>query len=420
MRVNFREHRILFLLANRNDESSADHRSGSSNVRQETIGCSHVNHLNNAGASLMPDAITKSMVEHLTLESQIGGYEAAAKRNEELAKLYASAATLLNAKPTNIAFTANATDAFTRALSSIPFRSGDVILTSNDDYISNQIQYLSLQKRLGIRIERAQSLPTGGVDLNDLERKLKQHHPKLVAITHIPTNSGLVQPVYEIGEIVAKYDTVFLLDACQSVGQLPMDVKRIKCDFLSATSRKFLRGPRGAGFLYVSDKALEAGLEPLFLDMRGAEWVEKDQYVPRADATRFEDWEFAYALQIGTRVAMDYAQRIGIDRIWNRVHQLADFTRTELTQLAGVRVLDRGPELGGLVTFTTPADGPDKLVSGLLKRGINSVASYRGYAVIDFDDKAVQWAVRLSPHYFNTVEEIRSAVRAVDEINRQG
>lgn len=387
--------------------------------RQETIGCQHVNHLNNAGASLMPDVVTKAIVDHIELEAKVGGYEAAGRRSDELPKLYASVAKLLGTKPTNIAFTANATDSFTRALSSISFANGDVILTSNDDYISNQIQYLSLQKRFAIKIERAISAPGGGVDLNDFESKLKKHRPKLVAITHIPTNSGLVQPVRAIGDIVSKYDTLFLLDACQSVGQLPLDVAALKCDFLSATSRKFLRGPRGAGFLYVSDKVLNSGMEPMFLDMRGAEWVEKDTYIPRADATRFEDWEFAYALQLGTQVAVDYALNIGVSRIWDRVRELAAFTRRELSKLPGVRVLDRGPELGALVTFTTSASGPDRLVAELMKRGINTVASYRNYAVIDYDDKAVKWAVRISPHYFNTVEEIQSAVRAIDEINRQ-
>lgn len=367
----------------------------------------------------MPDVVTKAIVDHIELEARVGGYEAAARRSDELPKLYKSVAKLLGTKPTNIAFTANATDSFTRALSSIPFANGDVILTSNDDYISNQIQYLSLQKRFGIRIERAISAPSGGVDLTDFEGKLKKHRPKLVAITHIPTNSGLVQPVRAIGDIVSKYDTLFLLDACQSVGQLPLDVAELKCDFLSATSRKFLRGPRGAGFLYVSDKVLNSGMEPMFLDMRGAEWVEKDTYIPRADATRFEDWEFAYALQLGTQVAVDYALNIGVSRIWDRVRELAAFTRRELGKLPGVRVLDRGPELGALVTFTTPANGPDRLVAELMKRGINTVASYRNYAVIDYDDKAVKWAVRISPHYFNTVEEIQSAVHAIDEINRQ-
>ncbi|HLZ89851.1 MAG TPA: aminotransferase class V-fold PLP-dependent enzyme, partial [Puia sp.] len=255
--------------------------------RADTRGCNNVIHLNNAGAGLMPDGVTRALQEHLQLESEIGGYEAAAMRADAVAQFYVQAGKLLNCRPENIAFGCSATDAYTRALSSIPFRPGDIVLIANDDYISNQIQLLSCQKRLGIRLERIRNASIGGVDLQDLGEKLHRLRPRLLAITHIPTSSGLVQPVEAIADIYARYiaahegDTWYLLDACQSAGQLKLDVEALKCDFLSVTARKFLRGPRGAGFLYISDKALQHGLEPLFLDMRGAEWVEKDVYRQR-------------------------------------------------------------------------------------------------------------------------------------------
>lgn len=384
--------------------------------RNETEGCSNVIHLNNAGAGLMPDPVTRAMLDHISLEARIGGYEASALKAAEIKAFYMQAATLLNCKPTNIAFTASATDSYTRALSSIPFKAGDVILTSNDDFISNQIQFLSCSKRFGVRIERVRNDATGGVDLTDLDHKLKTLRPRLLSITHIPTNSGLVQPVQQIGEIASRYETWYLLDACQSLGQMKLDIQTLKCDFLSVTSRKFLRGPRGSGFLYISDKALQAGLEPLFIDMRGAEWVEKDSYVPREDATRFEDWEFAYAIVQGTRVAIEYCLDIGEDRIWQRVKTLSDSMRGQLAGIDKVRVLDRGPEVGGLVTFTVEGSDPVYLTQQLLKRRINVVPSYRNFAVIDFDEKKAAWAIRASPHYYNTEEEITQFIEAVKEI----
>ena len=202
--------------------------------------------------------------------------------------------------------------------------SGDVILTDNDDYISSQIQFLSLRKRWGLRVEHIRNAAEGGVDLQDLREKLEGFQPRLLAITHIPTNSGLMQPVEAIAGIYQQYRQArggrnwYILDACQSAGQTKLDVKALDCDFLSATSRKFLRGPRGAGFLYVSDRALQSGLEPLFIDMQGAKWMSKDSYEAKVDATRFEDWEFAYALLLGTSVAIDYCLRIGEDRIRRR------------------------------------------------------------------------------------------------------
>lgn len=384
--------------------------------RNDTEGCSNIIHLNNAGASLMPNPVTQSILDHIKLEASIGGYEAAALQQEAINGFYVQAAKLLNCKPSNIAFTASATDSYTRALSSIPFKPCDVILTSNDDFISNQIQFLSCQKRFGIRIERINNAPEGGVDLQDLEYKLKTLQPRLLAITHIPTNSGLVQPVHQIGEIAARYETIYLLDACQSVGQMKLDVQVLKCDFLSMTNRKFLRGPRGAGFLYISDKVLQAGLEPLFLDMRGADWIEKDVYKQREGAIRFEDWEFAYALVLGTRYAIEYCLQIGEDKIWRRVKELSSYLRSRLTEINKIRVLDRGPEVCGLITFTVQGGDPVYLTQELLKRKINVVPSYRNFAVIDFDEKKVAWALRASPHYFNTTDEIDQFIDGVKEI----
>jgi selenocysteine lyase/cysteine desulfurase len=380
--------------------------------RKDTAGTSNVIHLNNAGASLMPDVVTQSIIEHIKLEARIGGYEASALQADAIRQFYVQAAKLLNCKPANIAFTASATDSYTRALSSIPFRVGDVILTDNDDFISNQIQFLSCQKRFGIKIERIKNAPEGGVHLEDLSLKLKKFQPRLLAITHIPTNSGLVQPVKRIADIYHDYEknnpdkAWYILDACQSAGQMKLDVNELKCDFLSVTGRKFLRGPRGTGFLYISDKALQSGLEPLFIDMRGAEWIEKDTYKPREDAMRFEDWEFAYALVLGTRFAIEYCLAVGEQRIWEQVKQLSDFMRKELSEMDKVRILDRGPELGALVTFTVKGSEPKYLVNELLKRKINVVPSYRNFAVIDFDEKNVEWAIRASPHYFTTMDEI--------------
>jgi selenocysteine lyase/cysteine desulfurase len=376
-------------------------------LRNDTPGCANVIHLNNAGASLMPEPVRQSIVEHINLEAAIGGYEAAALREASIKGFYTQAARLINSKAYNIAFTASATDSYTRALSSIPFKPGDVILTTQDDFISNQIQFLSCHKRFGIRLERIKNAPEGGVDLHDLDHKLKTLHPRLLAITHIPTNAGLVQPVLAIGKIAAQYEaTYYLLDACQSIGQMKLDVAELKCDFLSVTNRKFLRGPRGTGFLYISDRALADGLEPLFLDMRGAEWIEKDLYKQHSDATRFEDWEFAYALVEGSRQAIEYCLQLGEDRIWQCVKDLSGYLRQELAEIPDVRVLDRGPEVCGLVTFTVAGQDPGYLTQQLLQRKINVVASYRNFAVMDFDEKKVSWALRASPHYFNTVGEI--------------
>jgi selenocysteine lyase/cysteine desulfurase len=391
-------------------------------LRNETAGTKNVIHLNNAGSGLMPDMVTQVQLGHITLESQIGGYEASALMAPAIQNFYTQCAKLFNCKPSNIAFTASATDAYTRALSSIPFKEGDIILTDNDDFVSNQIQFLSLQKRLGVKIVRINNAAIGGVDLNDLEEKLKQYQPRLFAITHIPTNSGLVQPVHEIAKIYQNYiqqhdgKTWYILDACQSAGQMKLDVEKLKCDFLSVTCRKFLRGPRGTGALYISDKALDAGLEPMFIDMRGAEWKQKDEYQQQPTAIRFEDWEFAYSTVLGTASAIEYCLNIGEDKIWQQVKLLSSHLRNQLSQIDSIKVLDRGPEVGGLVTFHVQGAEPRYIVSELLKRKINVVPSFRAFGIIDFDEKGVEWAIRASPHYYNTISEFDLFIQGIKEI----
>jgi selenocysteine lyase/cysteine desulfurase len=390
--------------------------------RDETAGTKNVIHLNNAGSGLMPDIVTQVQLDHIRLESEIGGYEASALMATSIQNFYTQCAKLFNCKPSNIAFTASATDAYTRALSSIPFEIGDIILTDCDDFVSNQIQFLSLQKRLGVKIVRIKNAAIGGVDLNDLEEKLKRYQPKLFAITHIPTNSGLVQPVNEIAKIYQNYSqqhdgkTWYILDACQSAGQMKLDVEQLKCDFLSVTCRKFLRGPRGTGALFISNKALDAGLEPMFIDMRGAEWKQKDEYQQQPTAMRFEDWEFAYSTVIGTASAIEYCLRIGEDKVWQQVKLLSGYMRNQLSLIDNTRVLDRGPEVGGLVTFHVQGSEPRLIVSELLKRKINVVPSFRAFGIIDFDEKGVEWAIRASPHYYNTLDEIDFFIESLKEI----
>jgi selenocysteine lyase/cysteine desulfurase len=373
--------------------------------RQDTPGVKDLIHLNNAGAALMPRQVIEAIEQHIHLEAVTGGYESADLRRTEIEKVYAALGTMLNTKAGNIALTANATDSFSRALSSIPFEKGDVILTTDNDYVSNYISFISLQKRYGVKVERMQQ--DGAVpDLAALPAQMEKLRPKLVSVTHVPTNSGLVQPAAAIGKIVKSYGAWYLLDACQSAGQMPLDVKDLHCDFLSATFRKFLRGPRGMGFLYVSDEALAAGLEPLFPDLAGAEWTEVGHYKPRPDARRFEDWEFAYALVLGSGASVEYALAVGLDTIQSQVSALANYTREKLAQLPGARVLDLGENPCGIVTAHFAGQSPVFLRDRLRERKINTSHLTRNAALIDFGQKAVDAALRVSPHYYNTKEEI--------------
>jgi selenocysteine lyase/cysteine desulfurase len=395
-------------------ESLPDARLGQ--WRADTPGCISRIHLNNAGAGLMPAPVLASIVAHLELEANIGGYEAADSRMAQIERCYEDLAALLNAAPRNIAVVANATAGFIQALSTIDFRPGDAIVTSRCDYTSNQIQYLALKKRLGVSVLHAADLPDGGVDADSVRDLVQQHRCRLVAISWVPTNSGLVQDVQSVGRVCREFEVPYLIDACQAAGQIPMDVAQLDCDYLSFTARKFLRGPRGIGGLYVSDRALSRGDYPLFVDMRGAHWLAGGQIELERSAQRFEDWEFPYALVLGQGAAARYAMEVGIDIAQARACQLAAHARARLESIDGVQVLDRGQRRCAIVTASIRGWHAADAVKELAQRGINTSASLREYGIIDFTDRGIDSAVRISPHYYNATSEIEQLAAAVTEL----
>lgn len=379
-------------------------------IRKETAGCADRIFLNSAGGSLMPDSVVKSMMDHILLEQKYGAYEAADRKKGEVSRFYTETAKLLNTRTENIAFTVSSTDAYAKALSSILFKDGDVIITTNDDYISNQISFISLQKKLGVKIIRTQNLPNHEIDLEDLENLIRKYNPKLIAVTHIPTNSGLIQNVEDVGKLCRRYDILYLVDACQSVGQMVVDAEKIGCDFLTATGRKFMRGPRGTGFLYVSDRVLERDMVPLFLDMSGAEWTDFDDYQLLRTAKRFEHWERSVSSMLGFAEAAKYATGVGLQTIENYNQKLSERLRTGL-QNNGLRVLDHGNHLGSIVTFCSADSSIENIYKKLADHQVCFSVSSKGNALIDFTLKNLDRAIRLSPHYFNTPEEIDEVVR---------
>jgi selenocysteine lyase/cysteine desulfurase len=384
--------------------------------RADTPGCAHRNHLNNAGAALMPRPVIDAITSHITLESEIGGYEAEDARRDAIDAVYDDIGALVGAPARNMAIVANATAGFVQSMSAFDLTSGDVIVTSSVDYVSYQISFLALAKRRGVVVRHAADLPEGGIDASSVREMLRRERVKLVHVSWVPTNSGIVQDVAAIGAVCKEAGVPFLLDACQAVGQIPIDVHAIHCDYLSVTARKFLRGPRGIGFMYASDEALARGDHPLFVDMRGARWVDVDRYEVVDSAQRFEDWEFPSALVLGLGAAARYATEVGIPEASQRAFQLAATLRRELATIDGVRVLDRGREQCAIVTADVRGMDATQIVAELARGGVNSVSSLRWYGLIDFTQKGTTSAIRLSPHYYNTEAEIASAVGHLREI----
>jgi cysteine desulfurase/selenocysteine lyase len=380
-------------------------------ARAETPGCDHVVHLNNAGSSLPPQSVLDAVIGHLELEARVGGYEAHEQNEAAIERFYKAAAELLGACPGEIAFSSSATRAWDMAFYGFRFERGDRILTAVAEYISNYIAYIQVAERTGVEVVPVPSDEYGQVSVDSL-RQLVDERVKLIAITHVPTNGGLVNPAAEIGAVAREAGIPYLLDACQSVGQLPVDVEEIGCDLLSATGRKYLRGPRGTGFLYVRSSLLDR-LDPPFLDMRAADWVEPDRYELRPNALRFEEWEQAYAAKIGLSTAIDYALGWGVDSIWRRVAALGESLRARLGDVEGVTIRDLGAVRCGIVTFTVDGVEAGELKERLARERINVTASPRSSTLLDSRARTLPDLVRASVHYYNTDEELERLVESV-------
>jgi cysteine desulfurase / selenocysteine lyase len=383
-------------------------------VRADTPGIAHVLHLNNAGAALPPRPVTEALIAHLRREAEIGGYEAADEAEERLEHCYDAIAQLLNCAREEIAVVENATRAWDMAFYGFRFREGDRILTGKAEYASNYIAYLQVARRTGAVVEAIPDDEHGQISIPALERAIDDK-VKLIALTHVPTNGGLVNPAAEVGRIARAAGIPYLLDACQSAGQLPLDVERIGCDMLSATGRKFLRGPRATGFLYIR-RGLMDRVEPPFLDLHAATWTAPDRYEMRPDARRFENWETNFAGKIGLGVAVDYALAQGLPAIEARVKALAADLRERLAALAGVAVRDKGRERCGIVTFTAEAMPAAELKSALARRGINVSLSETSGTLLDMHERGLTAMIRASVHYYNSEEELERFVAALAEL----
>lgn len=375
-----------------------------SRARRETPGSEHVLHFNNAGSALMPQAVLDAQIEHLQLEARIGGYESAARASSAVERVYGAAAELIGATTDEIAIIENATRAWDMAFYSIPFEPGDRILTVMSEYASNYIAYLQVARRTGAVVEVIPNDEHGQTSVDAL-REMLDDRVKLISITHVPTNGGLVNPANAIGQVAREAGILYLVDACQSVGHMPVDVNEMGCDMLSTTGRKYLRGPRGTGFLYVRGEVLE-GLEPVFLDLHAASWIDKDRYEIVGNAKRFENWETNYAAKIGLGVAIDYALGWGIESIWERVQLLADRLRSELGSIPGVTVRDLGEVRCGIVTFDVDGRDAADLKNELARHNINVTASRPPSTRLDMEARGIEGLVRASVHYYNSEDEV--------------
>jgi selenocysteine lyase/cysteine desulfurase len=381
-------------------------------IRAETPGIDFSTHLLACGSSLMPQRVVDVILEHTQLEALMGGYEAESKKIDDLNKIYDIVAEHIGANSHEIALMENSTVAWSHAFYALPLKSGSRILTSEAEYAANYVAFLQRAKRDNLTIDIIPSDQNGTLDTNALEAMVDER-VGLIAISWIPTNGGLVNPAENVGKVAKKYNIPYLLDACQAAGQMQIDVNKIQCDFLSATGRKFLRGPRGTGFLYINEKWLDT-IEPAMIDHFGAPWVKKNVYELREDARRFETWENSYALRAGLGEAINYAEEIGIDLIHERVQLLAKFNRDLLSEIQNIQLRDIGIEQCGIISFSIDEkNNPKEIVDQMSEAGFAIGLVDPESTLIDSEKRNLPTLLRMAPHYYNTEDEIEKAVKQV-------
>lgn len=387
-------------------------------ARADTPGCASVLHFNNAGAALPPRPVVEAQINHINREARIGGYEAEDEAEAKLARTYEAIATMLGCAPEEIALVENATRAWDMVFYAFDFEPGDRILTTRASYASNYIAFLQRARKTGVEIDVVPNDAHGQVSVDALRERMDER-VKLIALTHVPTNGGLVNPAPEVGAIAREANVPYLLDACQSAGQMPLSVDELGCTMCSATGRKFLRGPRGTGFLYVRRDWIER-LEPPLLDLHAATWVAPDRYEIRPDARRFETWEGYVAGKVALGVAVDYALDRGLDAIFDRIQDLAVLLRSRLDAAPTLTVHDVGKTRCGITTFSAADVSPEAIQERLRERQINVSISTPSSTRLDAEARNLPDMVRASVHYYNTEAEIDRFAEAVTDIIGDG
>lgn len=384
--------------------------------RAETKGTTHRIHFNNAGASLPPDVVVQTMTDYLNEEALYGGYETEAKYHAQLNNVHTLIARLINANADEVAIAENASTAWGIAFNGLDFKKDDVIITSEMEYVTNLIGFLNIKKRHGVEVKVIPNDENGNFSLQALEEAITPQ-TKLIAVTEIASTSGCMVPIVEIGKIARKNNVLYLVDACQSAGHVPIDVKEIGCDMLSVTGRKYLRAPRGTGFLFVR-KEIQDQIKPIFMDNHATDWVTLNDYQLRNDARRYELYEKNRALMLGLGKAIEYALNIGLDRIWDRIQYLSALLRAQLAQINGVTVHDFGDKQCGIVTFSVEGFDAKTIKYRLAEDHINVTVGNAVSMLIYMEKNHLQSVVRASIHYYNTEEEIQILCKSLEAIIR--
>ncbi|ROP63691.1 aminotransferase class V-fold PLP-dependent enzyme [Curtobacterium sp. ZW137] len=384
--------------------------------RSRTAGTAGRHYFNAAGAGLVSDGVLEAVVTHLRREQRVGGYEAANEVADDVAAVYTSAAALLGAEADEIALFDSATSGLRGVFDALRLGAGDTVVAPRSSYVSQALRLLAMQRHDDVRLVVVPSDGSGAMDLDALDRAVAGATGRVVvSAVHVPTSSGLVEPVAEIAAVARRHGALSVVDATQSVGQIDIDVRAVDCDALVTTGRKFLRGPRGTGMAYLRRGTLE-GIGAWAPDVRGAVWTGEDEWTMDGTARQLETWECSVAARLGLGVALREALDRGPAATEAHLVGLGSRLRDALDGLDGVTVADPAASPSAIITFTVDGVASKEVSARLRQRRIDSISVPASHAQWDLGARGLPSVVRVSPHVYNDDEDVRVLLDGIADV----
>ena len=369
---------------------------------------------NNAGASLLEQSTENEISKYLKLETKISGYYIEQEKKEILNNFYFNAAKLLNCKPKEISFLQSSTYGWNLFISSLTTKKKSNVVIFDNEYGSNYISLIN--NNFNVRVSKLKE--NGQVSFEDLRKKIDRY-TALVAVCHIASQCGNIIDVEKLGRFIKNINSniIFLIDACQSAGHLKLNVKKNMCDALVCSGRKYLRGPRGTGLIFIKD-SIQKNITPKIIDTTKSKIIGRNLSIFNKENI-FETFEYSPSLKIGLSKAIEKYNKLGHKKIELKIKNLSKYFRKKISSNPYVIVHENEKLISGINTFSIKGKGSHDIYSFLKqKKMITSVSTFQT-STHYFKKKKFNDVVRVSFHYFNKKKEVDYLVSCINNFTNK-
>jgi len=379
-------------------------------------------YLDSTATSLTPEPVINKMAEYYhDYRANVGRgiYSSTKRATEEFEKARAEVARMVNCKPSELVFVKSSTEGLNLVARGIGLGKGDRVVTTIVEHHSNYVIWLRARDKAGAELKVVRSDRDGIFDLSDFEEAINDR-TKIVSVTHVSNVLGVRLPIKEIGEIAHAHGALFAVDGAQSVPHMPVDIKKLGCDFLAFSGHKMC-GPTGIGALYVREDLQEA-VEPLSVGGGAIEDVGIDSYRLRKGPSKYEAGTPPIAEAIGMGAAASYLMRIGMDNILSHEERLTELMLQGLAEVPGLMLYGpQDPRLRtGIFSFNVSSIHPHDVAMALDVTAGIMVRSGHHCALPLLRDllNIADGTVRASVYLYNNKGDVHAFLEALGEIAR--